>query len=216
MVDASDPLTAEDKALGRAMRAIRERKRMTQAVAAANLGVAPQAWQRYEAGERKPKGSRLGEIAAALEVTLDELLAERQAILGGRQGGEVLAGPGQVGVYGFAAAAGETIALAAGSEIRFVSMHPAQKGYRRIGAAEIVGESMYPRYKPRELAYFVFDLTPPRGDDVIAEMQNGEAIIKEYVGQRDGQVMFKEFFPEERVFGIEATKVKALHAVVGR
>lgn len=176
-----------------------------------------QVWQRWESGERQPRKARLGDIAKALGVTQDELLQTRSSILSRPEEGEgtVTPLPGLVAVYGMAAGQGERISIAAGTELRWVPMHPAQRGYRQIGAAEVVGESMYPRYKPRELAYFVFNMTPPRGDDVIVELHNGEAMIKEYQGQKDGQVFLKEWFPEERVFSISGSTVKALHAVVG-
>ncbi len=188
---------------------------MTQAQAAKRLGVLDQQWQRWESGERNPRLAKIPEIAAAIDVTPEELLAERSRVIGLDDLGPVAPEPGLVGLYGYAAGAGERLTIASGSEMRWVPMHPAQVGYRKVGAVEIVGESMYPRWKPREIAYFVFDLSPPRGEDVIAELQDGTAIIKEYVGRIGDKLQFREFFPQERIFEIPAEEIRALHAVVG-
>ncbi|MDE2104159.1 MAG: helix-turn-helix transcriptional regulator [Patescibacteria group bacterium] len=123
---------------------------------------------------------------------------------------------GMVQVYGFVAAAGELINLAEPAGERLVPIHPAQRGYPTVGAAEVIGESMLPRYKPRELVYFVFGLKPRRGDDAIVEMNDGTAILKEYVMEKDGRVSLREFHPEDRTFTVPGVRVKALHAVVGR
>lgn len=215
MAPLPDNLNREKRALGRAMRRVRERQGMTQAQAAKRLGVLDQQWQRWESGERNPRLAKIPEIAAAIDVTPEELLAERSRVIGLDDLGPVAPEPGLVGLYGYAAGAGERLTIASGSEMRWVPMHPAQVGYRKVGAVEIVGESMYPRWKPREIAYFVFDLSPPRGEDVIAELQDGTAIIKEYVGRIGDKLQFREFFPQERIFEIPAEEIRALHAVVG-
>jgi phage repressor protein C with HTH and peptisase S24 domain len=217
MAIQDDQLTKEQRALGLAMRHLRNRARLTQSAAAARMGVQTQEWQRWEAAGRTPRRDKLGKIAEALGVTLDDLLETREELLRSPQQDldtGVIPMPGLVAVYGLAAGAHERVALAAGHELRWVPMHPAQRGYKRVGAVEVVGESMYPRYKPRELAYFVFDMTPARGDDVIVELANGEGMIKEYGGIRDGELFLKEWYPEERTFSIPSTSVKALHAVV--
>lgn len=195
---------------------------MTQAQAAQRINIADQQWQRWEAGDRNPRQAKYPDIASALDVSVDELLAERARVANLIDDPAPQAPSADLtGVYGYAAGAGERITVSSGSELRWVPKHPAQYGYRRVGAAEIIGESMYPRWKPRELAYFVFDLMPPRGEDVIVELVNGEAMIKEYVGRkpsRDGapeRLTLKEFYPEERVFDVDMDTVRALHAVVG-
>lgn len=215
MSSVPENLNRERRALGRAIRRVRERKRMTQAQAAQHMGVQDQQWQRWESGERNPRPEKIADIAAAMDVSTEELLAERARVIGLTDDGPAAPAPGMVGVFGYAAGAGERITVIGGSELRWVPMHPAQQGYRRIGAAEVVGESMWPRWKPREIAYFVFDLAPPRGEDVIAELQDGTAIIKEYVGRIGDRLQFREFYPEERVFEIPASEIRALHAVVG-
>lgn len=222
MVDSGNMFERERRALGRAMRRIRERKGLTQAETAKRIAVADQQWQRWEAGDRNPRKDRYGDIASALDVSVEELLNERTRLAtSAEEAAPVAPSADLIGVYGYAAGAGERITVTSGSELRWVPKHPAQYGYRKVGAAEIIGESMYPRWKPRELAYFVFDLMPPRGEDVIVELRSGEAMIKEYVGRRPGEdggpgvLRLKEFYPEERILEISEADVRALHAVVG-
>lgn len=222
--------------LGRALANLRQQQGLSQPDAAENFGVTSAAnWSKYELGKAptifRPEVQR--RLAAAIGVSVEDLMIEVARLQGGgapsrqpsgtavnlaevpRRGFDPSPTPGMAAVYGLAAAEGEAIAIAAGSEIRYVPMHPAQRGYSRIGAVEIVGESMYPRWKPRELAYFVFDMPPPRGDDVIVELEDGTAIIKEYVGRTATHLMLKEWHPQERVFDLPLVRVKALHAVVG-
>ncbi len=122
---------------------------------------------------------------------------------------------GTAPMFGYVAAAGESISLEAQDVRRRVPIHPAQAEYASPGVVEVLGESMYPRYKPRELVYFVFGLAPRRGDDAIIQLSDGSAMLKEYVMQKDGRTFLKEYHPEERQFSIESTGLK-LHAVVGR
>jgi phage repressor protein C with HTH and peptisase S24 domain len=212
-----DNLSKEQRALGLAIRRLRLQAQLTQSAAAANMGVQTQEWQRWETGGRIPRRDRLPMIASAIGHTVDDLLSTREQIIRAPQPDPetgIAAMPGLVAVYGMAAGGNERLAITTGSEIRWVPMHPAQRGYKRIGAVEIAGESMYPRYKPRELAYFVFEMTPARGEDVLVELTNGEGLVKEYQGIKDGQLFLKEWHPVERVFSIAASTVKALHAIV--
>jgi len=232
----------EARLLGRALATLRRNAGMSQPEAAKAFGIESAAgWGKYETGKAPsifhPATQR--RLVQAVKATLEDLATERSKLQLGPstkpaskparyvvspETGRAervrettpTAFPGMCAVYGYAAGAGERVVVAAGSEIRWVPIHPGQKGYSRVGAAEVVGESMYPRFKPRELAYFVFDLQPPRGDDVIIELADGTAMIKEYVGRTSDNLMVKEFFPEERTFDIPLSDVTALHAVVGR
>lgn len=228
----------EARLLGQALASLRQRAGLTQPQAASNFGIESAAgWGKYETGKARgifrPDTQR--RLTSAVNASVEDLIMERSKLDAGvgqpnavpqryraNTAGiaepvrERSTHPGMCAVYGYVAGAGERVTVAAGSEIRWVPMHPGQRGYSRIGSAEVVGESMYPRFKPRELAYFVFDMTPPRGDDVIVELVDGTAIIKEYVGRTPEHLMLREFFPEERVFDVPLKDVKALHAVVGR
>lgn len=124
---------------------------------------------------------------------------------------------GVVPVYGYSLENRTAISLTDDRIVRMAPMHPAQEGHPQVGAAEVLGENMLPRYRPRELVYFVFGYRPRSGDDVIVEHKDGSADIYEYVMQKDGHVFLKEYFPEERTLPpIKSTDVKALHTIVGR
>lgn len=235
MTTSSDNDNAEAKALGQALASLRAKAGLTQPQAAERFGIDSAAgWGKYETGKApsifRPDVQR--RLVEAVNASVEDLQIERSRLSSSPtpaigvsrpaapsdapRRADPAPFPGMVAVYGYAAGEGERIVVASGSEIRWIPMHPGQRGYAKIGAAEIVGESMYPRYKPREMAYFVFDLQPPRGDDVIVELDDGTAIIKEYGGRTADHLILREFYPEERTFDLPLSKVKSLHAVVGR
>lgn len=223
----------EARKWGRALANLRERSSVSQDMAAQNFGVGSgAAWGKYEQGKApsifRPDTQR--RLVAALGATIEELHLEKVKLAdpattspGGSHVAErprrhfEAAGPnpGMAAVYGMAAALPDAVAISPGSEIRFVPIHPAQRGYTRVGAIEVVGESMYPRWKPRELAYFVFDLPGARGDDVVVALDDGTAILKEYLGRTSTNLMLKEWHPAERAFEVPLDRVRAVHAVVG-
>lgn len=73
------------EALGRAIKRARKRIDITQEAAAARVPVVVQSWRRYEWGERNLDIGKLDAIAAALETTRDQILADQAEILGGPQ-----------------------------------------------------------------------------------------------------------------------------------
>jgi transcriptional regulator with XRE-family HTH domain len=190
------PSIERDEVIEALDRALKARGRGSKSALARELDIDPSTINKILNGERKIKVRELP-------------LIER--FMGG-----ILADPDSCPLYGFVAAAGEVVNLTDAALTRRIPIHPAQRGYSQTGAVEVIGESMYPRYKPREIVYFVFGLRPKRGEDAVVEMTDGSAILKEYVIEKTGYVFLREFYPEERQFSIESTKVKALHAVVGR
>jgi transcriptional regulator with XRE-family HTH domain len=227
---SGDTNSREQKLLGQALKALRERAEMTQEDAATRFGVgnAP-AWSKYERGLApsifQPDVQQ--RLVAALGASMQDLLLERARFAGQEVAAQATGAaergrpfqatpmPGLVAVYGRPAATPGSVDLAPGAEIRFMPMHPAQRGYERTGIYEVVGEAMHPRWKPRELAYFVFDLDPPRGDDVIVDLSGGGAILREYVGRTSTHLSLRRFYPEEAIEDVPLAEVTALHAVVG-
>jgi transcriptional regulator with XRE-family HTH domain len=229
----SETDAAEAKLLGKALKVLRERANMTQLDAAKAMGLTTSpGWGKYELGKAKQMFSPglHRKLVKALGATMDDLVQVRAQLESGAiepatgqrddppdtRSIDLGASNGLVPLYGMAAAQNNRIVIAAGSELRWVPMHPAQRGYRRVGAVEVVGESMFPRWKPREIAYFVFGLDPRRGgaDDVIIELLDGTAMIKEYIGRTAENLMLREYFPKERAFDLPLEQVKAVHAVV--
>jgi phage repressor protein C with HTH and peptisase S24 domain len=170
-----------------------------------------QSWQNWERG----KGLsyiRLQQIAQVLGVSIREMELHREQA----SDAKVVTFPvthrsmtfdSKVPVFGLAAGAGERIAFSEGQETRYVSVHPNQIGHKDAGAAEVIGESMIPRYRPQEIVFFVRNRHPVRGSDVVLELSDGTALIKEYDGQRQGQVWVREYCPEERLYGLPADQV---------
>lgn len=210
-----DSLDREKRALGRAMRRLREARRISQTDAAARMGTADQQWWRWEAGERAPRPAALPKIAEAIGVSVDELLETRRQVLESDRPAEAGASPDLAPLFGYAQGLADRLAVAPGQELRLVPRHPAQLGYKRAGVVEIAGEAMFPRWKPRELAYFVFDMTPARGDDVLIELTDGTGLVREYVSRQPDAVTVRRYSPCEELEHIPADQVRALHAIVG-
>jgi SOS-response transcriptional repressor LexA len=81
-------------------------------------------------------------------------------------------------------------------------------------AVTVIGQAMWPRYRPgRRL--LVSPAAPPRaGDDVLVQLANGAALIKEMVRRTAGIIELRQFNPD-MVFVVGAGEVAAVHKVVG-
>lgn len=73
MAQRGDEETARAVRKGRALKALRETKGLTQPGAAEAAGVTVQAWQNYEAGRRKWTGRLIELVCRALAITPEEL-----------------------------------------------------------------------------------------------------------------------------------------------
>jgi transcriptional regulator with XRE-family HTH domain len=75
----------EQVLMGRALRALREARGLTQPQAAGNMeprpqGISVQAWQNYEAGKRRFTPALIRRVTAALAATPDELMFARSQL----------------------------------------------------------------------------------------------------------------------------------------
>lgn len=124
--------------------------------------------------------------------------------------------PGMIPLYGWAGAAdGGFMAVADQRLLGSVQMHPAQAHAIDPFAVQILGDSMAPRYRPGEVAYLAPNRWPSREQDCLVVTRDGHAWLKEYVGQKDGQLLLRQLNPDEPVI-IPLDNVEAVHAVVGR
>lgn len=73
----------EQSALGRALKRLRVKAKLTQEEAAERAGVVVQSWRRYEWGHRDLAFDKIARLAEAVNSTRDELLDERAQILAG-------------------------------------------------------------------------------------------------------------------------------------
>ena len=82
-------------------------------------------------------------------------------------------------------------------------------------AVYVVGDSMAPMYRPRQLL-FVNPYKPPvSGSGVVITLADGAVLIKEFVRQKPTGMVVREYRPQLRDFTISQTDIAALHAVVG-
>lgn len=78
MKPSPDRLTPQ-QIIGRALRRLRKRARLTQEEAAERCGVVVQSWRRYEAGSRDLSLEKITELVEAMGFTLPDFLREREA-----------------------------------------------------------------------------------------------------------------------------------------
>lgn len=82
-------------------------------------------------------------------------------------------------------------------------------------AIYVVGDSMTPMYRPRQLL-FVNPYKPPvPGSGVVIVQPNGAVLIKEFVKQKSGGVVLREYQPTQRDFTLANDDISSLHTVVG-
>lgn len=82
-------------------------------------------------------------------------------------------------------------------------------------AIYVVGDSMVPRFRPRQLLYVSPRKPPVPGDGVIVAKMNQAVMIKELVAYTSDGVVLREYGPELREFTVRAGDIDAVHTVVG-
>ncbi len=120
----------------------------------------------------------------------------------------------QIPVYGYAAAGTDRIAIADDRVLDRIEV-PLGLARGEIMAIRVAGDSMEPRLNSGEIVIVGKDAPPAKNGDCVVEMRDGTALVKQYRGQRDGQVFLWQYNPE-REFGVDASKVKHIHAVLYR
>lgn len=120
-----------------------------------------------------------------------------------------------IDVYGYAQAGGtDRISLADGQVIDRIEI-PAGLVRGDVIAIRVAGDSMEPRLFSGETVIVGLNVPPQRDRDCVVEFRDGSAIVKQYKGQRDGQVFLHQYNPDEEV-RVDAAKVKSIHAVLYR
>lgn len=189
---------------------------MHQREVAEPLGITTQAWQKYEAGERRYTADRLDRVLQILDATAFDLEAAKARILGQPPArapgladqrrdfifdvfGRARAGPQGPEVYDV------------GEPIRRVDLR--QILGPRTQAMEVAGDSMSPWAESGEVILYDRDRYPRRGFGCVVELHGGEAYVKLYE-KSDGSTLFvKELFPEERVITFPLESVAGVYAV---
>ncbi|QYC10587.1 S24 family peptidase [Brevundimonas nasdae] len=118
-------------------------------------------------------------------------------------------------VYGYVQAGGDDlVSLADGQVIDRIEVPAGLVRGSAIGI-RVVGDSMEPRLFSGETVIVGLNMPPQRDRDCVVEFRDGSAIVKQYKGQRDGTVFLHQYNPDKEV-RIDASKVKAIHAVLYR
>lgn len=219
MPQTLSPAMAEQKLNGHALRNLRERTDRTQRDVGAALGISGQAWQYYEAGDRKFTAEKIAKALEAIGATQYDLEAERARILGTPEAklagfaeprsdfvfdiyGRARAGPQGPEVYDL------------GEPLRRLDLR--QVLGRNISALEIAGDSVSPWGESGEIVLFDRDRAPRRGKGCVIELHTGEAYVKLYE-KSDGSTLFvRELFPEERTISFPLRDVKGVYPVAFR
>lgn len=78
----------------------------------------------------------------------------------------------------------------------------------------IAGESMQPKYNEGILVHVNPHLAPRAGRGVVVHLSRGRVMIKEYVQQKPGSLVLREYNPQ-RDLQVAKTDIKAVHTIVG-
>lgn len=180
----------------------------------------------------RTSGRRQSDLARHLGVSKDSIsrLMKGPDTKGGRRmtaeeaekiesffAGDEPAGPAfeLIDVYGYAQAGGEDrIGLASDQVIDRIEVPAGLVRGRAIGV-RVAGDSMEPRLYSGETVIIGLNMSPQRDRDCVVEFHDGTGIVKQYKGQRDGVVFLHQYNPDKEV-RVDASKVKAIHAVAYR
>jgi len=119
-----------------------------------------------------------------------------------------------VGEWGEAGSAIELVAIDGAEVLDHLPRPDSLAGDREAYALTIVGDSMWPRFRPgRRIA--VSPRSPVAiGDDVIVRLGGNAALLKELVKRTGAWLEFRQFNPDV-TFRVDAADVEAVHKVVG-
>lgn len=215
---------AEQALMGKALKALRERLKLTQGEAGAGCSprITSQAWQKYEGGERKFGRDTLERLTRAIGSSVDQLLIERARILGEEPPAAQARGfqetPGNVYVLPVwgrakAGAAGPQV-YDAGEPERYIDLRNVFGPSSRV--TTIAGESMTPWANSGSLIVYDVDTWPRREEGCLVELHTGEMLVKLYK-KVDGSTLFvEELHPDRRELRFALKDVKGVYAVTFR
>ncbi|HEV7370623.1 helix-turn-helix domain-containing protein [Arenibaculum sp.] len=82
-------------------------------------------------------------------------------------------------------------------------------------AMYVVGDSMSPRFRPRQLLFVSPRRPPAAGDGVIVVKKSQAVLIKELVGYGSDGVVLREYHPALRDFVVPTVEIDVVHTVTG-
>jgi transcriptional regulator with XRE-family HTH domain len=180
--DDLSPARLEQQRLGQALRQLRLRYGFTQAQAAERFDVSTQAWQRYEAGERRFPDWKLIKLATAAGGTLDELMDERKRLQG--PGGEVVSLAAHGRAYHGGPPAGSVMAQLASL------LGP------NADAIRLNSGALSPWAESGELIVFDRERPPRREQGCVVQMDDGSLSVWIFEGRDAEGVHVRSLYPE--------------------
>lgn len=209
------PTLAEQRLTAAILRELRKQTDRPQKVIADALGMTTQAWQKYEAGERRWKPEVIETALRALGLTREAFELERSRQLGidRRPASAFAEQPREfIDVYGKGRAG------PLGTEVFDVAEPIRRMDLRglfgpRTDAIEIAGDSMTPWAEPGELVIFDRDRYPRKGSGCVVEMMDGSYFVKIYERSDGSHLFVKELYPEERTITLSKQDVRGIYAI---
>ncbi len=220
---AEKPMT-EQRALGLALKALRNRAGLTQEEAAERASIVVSTWRRYEWGHRDLSLEKVMRVARAIGADEDTLLIERSRIMGPTlvRSSKTPEAPRdqkpaslEVPVWGrVRQGAKAAMAYDVGEPLDTLDlgwMFGPDAGFLRVAGDSETGyveSGQYVIYNRRSW--------PRRGEGCVVETHAGEMYIKEFVRQEGQQLVVAQRFPQEELtFDLEH-EVKGVYRVVLR
>jgi phage repressor protein C with HTH and peptisase S24 domain len=119
----------------------------------------------------------------------------------------------RIPVFGYAAAGGDDlIAFAEDRVLDYLAAPPFWNGSGDLVYIRLLGDSMEPRYFSGEILPVRLNLPPAKGADCLITFQDDSALVKTYMGQREGKVWALQY-NERRELSFEGASVRGLHAI---
>lgn len=127
------------------------------------------------------------------------------------------AGPDKIPVLAYAAASGERNAVNLENDIpiRWIERPHWLVGVVKAAAAQIMGDSMYPRYMDGDLVFINMSMPPVKGKDCVVNTKDGYTHIKQYLGQDKQSARFHQYNPPQDIT-IHKRDIESMYAIVGR
>lgn len=122
--------------------------------------------------------------------------------------------PKDVKILGYVKAGTDGFFLDQGGHHGMAYRPPALMGVEDAFAVRVHDESMVPAFKPGRIVWVHPTRTPFPGDDIVIEMIDGQAFLKELVRRTDKHVTCRQWRPEKEI-KFERAKIKNMYYVVG-
>lgn len=175
----------------------------------------------YLNSTRIPGAIELKKLARALEVSMDDLVNERQEAIGMGASNAPPGTPRQWGgtYFGTSDEVPLVASASAGTAREFLDLGedvPRIKTACRDGnayALKVEGDSMEPIFKEGDVLVVSPQLQATAGDLVVVKNTEDEAFFKKYVGEKKGKFRFASFNAEYPVIEMTAKEVRFIHPV---